>query len=150
MRREGFPGAGDFLADLFKLAADFFDLGKGGVGGGCLGFEGSQRLLGFLNLTLQGVILLLGDFTFLQLLVCLLRRRFQGGQFFLGLFDGVAQQPLLLGHQFCVRGIELQQLLNVLQLRLRAFDFLVDALQRRGQFRSIAADLNGNAFQIRQ
>jgi len=83
VRCECFPGTGNFLADLLKLAADLFDLGKGGVGGGRLGFKCLQSLPSLLNLPLQGVVLLLGDLALLELLVCLFRCRFEGRKLFL-------------------------------------------------------------------
>ena len=53
---------------------------------------------------------------------------------------------MLLREQFCVGWIELQQLLNILELRLRALDVLVDTFQCLGQLGGIAADLDRDAL----
>ena len=130
MGGQGLTRAGDALSDLLKLAADFLDLRKGRISGRSLGFELPKRLLRLLNLPLQGIILFLGDFTLLKLLVCLLRRRFQSGELFLGLLDGVCQQLLFLPYQFGVGRIKLQELLHVLQLCLGILNFLIDSSER--------------------
>ena len=53
---------------------------------------------------------------------------------------------MLLREQFRVGRIELQQLLDIFQLRLRAFDILVDTFQCLGQLGGIAADFYGDAL----
>ena len=148
MGSEGLACAGDALSDLLKLAADFLDLRKGRISGRSLGFELPKRLLRLLNLPLQGIILLLGDLTLLKLLVCLLCRRFQSGEFFLGLLDGVCQQLLFLPYQLSVGGIKLQEFLHVLELCLGIFDFLVDSGECGCKARGISAYLNGYSFDI--
>ena len=146
MGREGLARTCDGLADLFKLAPDLFDLRQGGVGGRSLGFQGLQRLFRLLDLPLQCIVLFLGDFTLLQLLIGLLRRCLQGGEFLLGLLDGISQEALFLCDQLGIGGIKLQQFFYIFQLRLRAFDFFIDTLQRSGQFCGIAANLNSNTL----
>jgi hypothetical protein len=78
-------GGGHLLSDLLKLAADLFDLGKSRVCRRRLGFEFLKRLLGFLDLSLQRIVLFLGDLALCQLFVSLLRRRLKGRQLLLGL-----------------------------------------------------------------
>lgn len=53
---------------------------------------------------------------------------------------------MLLREQFCVGWIELQQLLDIFQLRLCTFDVLVDTFQCFGQLGGIAADFYGDAL----
>ena len=53
---------------------------------------------------------------------------------------------MLLREQFCIGRIEFQQLLYILELRLRVFDILIDTFQRLRQLGGIAADFNGDAF----
>ena len=52
----------------------------------------------------------------------------------------------LLREQFSVGRIELQQLLYILELRLRVPDVFIDAFQSLRQLGGIAADLNGDAL----
>ena len=136
----------DLLPDLFKLPTDLFDLCKRRIGGGSLRFELLKLLFGLLNLALECVVLFLGDLTLLELLVSLLCRCLQRGQFFLGIFDGLSEKLLFLSDQFRIGGIQLQQLFHVLQLCLGALDILIYTLQCLGQFCGIAANLNGNAL----
>ena len=128
MGGQGLSHRGDLLADLLEFAAHLFDLGKGRVGGRCLGLQGFQLLLRLLDLALERIILLLGDLPFLQLFVCLLRRRFQCGQFLLGILDSLGEKLLLLPDQFRIGGIKLQQLFDILQLCLGALDVLINTL----------------------
>ena len=72
MSGQGLSHGGDLLTDLLELAPDLFDFGKSGIGRRRLGFQGFQLLLCFLYLALERIVLLLGDFPFLQLFVCLL------------------------------------------------------------------------------
>ena len=53
---------------------------------------------------------------------------------------------MLLREQFRVGRIEFQQLLDIFQLCLRAFDVFVDTFQCLGQFGGITADFYGNAL----
>ena len=53
---------------------------------------------------------------------------------------------MLLREQFRVGRIELQQLLYILELRLRVPDVFIDTLQSLRQLGSIAADFNGDAL----
>ena len=53
---------------------------------------------------------------------------------------------MLLREQFRVGRIELQQFLDIFQLRLCTLDVLVDTFQCLGQLGGIAADFYGDAF----
>ena len=53
---------------------------------------------------------------------------------------------MLLREQFRVGRIEFQQLLDIFQLCLRAFDVFIDTLQCLGQLGGIAADFYGDAL----
>ena len=53
---------------------------------------------------------------------------------------------MLLREQFRVGRIEFQQLLYILELRLGVPDVFIDTFQSLRQLGSIAADLNGDAF----
>jgi len=53
---------------------------------------------------------------------------------------------VLLREQFRVGRIEFQQLLDIFQLCLRAFDVFVDTFQCLGQLGGIAADFYGDAL----
>ena len=94
-----------------------------------------------MDLTLERIVLLLGDLALLELLIGLLRSQLQRFQLFLRLGNGILQELLLLGHQFRIGRVQLQQLLHVLQLCLGILDLLVDPGQRGRQFCGIAADL---------
>ena len=128
MSGQGLSHGGDLLTDLLELAPDLFDFGKSGIGRRRLGFQGFQLLLCFLYLALERIVLLLGDFPFLQLFVCLLRRCFQCSQLFLCILDGLSEKLLLLSDQFCIGGIKLQQFFDIFQLCLGALDVLVNTL----------------------
>lgn len=81
-----------------------------------------QFLLGFDNLPLEGIILVLPKVAAFQLCFGLFLGQLQRIQFFLGGADGVLQQLLFLGQQFRIGGVQLQQLGNVLQAGLGRFD----------------------------
>ena len=53
---------------------------------------------------------------------------------------------MFLREQFRVGRIELQQLLYILELRLRVLDVFIDTFQSLRQLGGIAADLNGDAL----
>ena len=63
--------SGDLVTDRLELAADFFDLGKGGIGGDSLLLQTAKLLLGLDNLPLQGIILVLPEVAAFELLFCL-------------------------------------------------------------------------------
>lgn len=92
------------------------------------------------------MILVLPKVAAFQLCFGLLLGQLQRIQLFLGGADGILQQLLLLGQQFRIGGVQLQQLGNILQTGLGRFDGRVDAFQRLIETCGIAADLNGNAL----
>ena len=136
----------DLVTDRLELAADFFDLGKGGIGGDCFLLQTSKLLLGLNDFPLQGVILVLPEVTVFELLLCLPLCLFESVQLFRGRADGVLEVFLLLGEKLCVGGIELQQAFNILQLGLRGFYRGVYLFQSLLKSRGIAADLDSNTF----
>ena len=71
---------------------------------------------------------------------------FQGFHFIFGSGYRIGEKFMLLREQFRVAGIEFQQLLYILELRLRVLDVFIDAFQCLRQLGCIAADLNGDAL----
>ena len=141
------------FADAFNLTAEFFQLSACNCDllDSCFRFVGLffqlfQFLSRFYDLTLERVILLLGDIPVGESGVCLLRRSLQRFQLFFRLGNGVAQELVLLRQQFRIAGVELQQLFYVLQLGLRVSDFGIDALERGLQLSGVTADFNGDAL----
>ena len=138
--------SGDLVTDRLELAADFFDLGKGGIGGDSLLLQTAKFLLGLNDFSLQSIVFVLPEVTVFELLLCLPLCLLERVQLFRGRADGVLEVFLLLGEKLCVGGIELQQAFNILQLGLRGFYRGVYLFQSLLKSRGIAADLDSNTF----
>ena len=145
-REQLLTGTGNLIPGGLQLIAYFFNLGESGIGLDSLFLQALQFLLGFDNLPLEGIILVLPKVAAFQLCFGLFLGQLQRIQLFLGGADGVLQQLLLLGQQFRIGGVQLQQLGHILQTGLGCFDGRVDAFQRLIETCGIAADLNGNAL----
>ena len=147
-RQELLTDTGYALADRLQLFAFRGDLLKrcARLVGGCL--QLLELLLCFDDLSLERVILLLGDLAFRQRLIGLLCGGLQRLQLFLRLFDGVRQELMLLGKELRIAGIQFEQLLDILELGLGVFDLGIDALERGLEFCRISADLYGYALDI--
>ena len=137
---------GDFVASLFEHFTRLTELCKRRAGSLCLTLEVLQFLFRFDDFTLEGIILLLRNVAVGKCLIRLLCRRFQGFQLFFGSLHRIGEELMLLREQFRVGRIEFQQLLYILELRLRVLDVFIDAFQRLRQLGGIAADLNGDAY----
>ena len=79
-------------------------------------------LFGLHDLTLEGIVLLLGDLTVGKLLIGLLCGSFQSCQLFLSCFNGILEHLLLLDNQFCIGGVQFQEFVDILQSGLRPLD----------------------------
>ena len=84
-----------------------------------------QGLLRLRNLPLQSIILAPGNLPLRQSLIRLLPRQPQRLQLLPGLPHSLGQKPLLLRHQLRIAWVQLQQLVHVLQLRLRVPNLLI-------------------------
>ena len=111
-----------------------------------LTLEVLQFLFRFDDLTLQGIILLLRDVAVGKRLIRLLCRCFQRFQLFFGSLHRIGEELVLLREQFRIGRIEFQQLLYILELRLRVLDVFIDTFQRLRQLGCIAADLDRDAL----
>ena len=111
----------------------------------------SKGLLGGDNLPLEPVVLVLGNLAPLKLLLHLLFRFPQGIQFFLGGFNGIVEQFILLPQQLSVARVQLQQALHVFELALGGSDFPVNARKSLGKPLGVTANLYGDSLDsIRQ
>ena len=129
-----------------QLISYLFNPGKSGIGLNGLFLQAFQFLLGFDDLPLEGIILVLPKVAAFQLCFGLFLGQLQRIQLLLCGADGILQQLLLLGEQFRIGGVQLQQLGYILQTGLGRSDGLVDAFQRLIETCGIAANLNGNAL----
>ena len=98
------------------------------------------------DLTLECIVLLLRYIAVGESRVCLFRSGFQGFQLFFGSRHRIGEELVFLREQFRIGRIELEELLYILELRLRVFDVFVDTLQSLRQLGGIAANLNGDAL----
>ena len=135
---DGF-GQGDVLAALAQL----LDRLSGLLGGP---FIAVQLLRGGDNLTLEGADLLRRHFAAFKLRLDLLFRFFQRLQPSPGGLHRFRQDLLLLGQQVSVARVHFQQLVNLPQLTGQAARLPLDVLQGLAQFRGVAADFHGQAF----
>ena len=145
-REQLLTGTGNLIPGGLQLISYLFNLGKCGIGLNGLLLQAFQLLLGFDDFPLEGIILVLPQVAAFQLCFGLLLGQLQRIQFFLGGADGILEQLLLLGEQFRIGGVQLQQLGYILQTGLGGLDGRVDAFQRLIETCGIAADLNGNAL----
>ena len=137
---------GDFVTGFFKHFSRLTELCKRRAGSLCLTLEVLQFLFCLDDLTLQGIVLLLRDVAVGESLIYLLCCCFQGFQLFFGSLHRIGEELVFLREQFRIGRIELQQLLYILELRLRVLDVFIDTFQRFRQLGRIAADLNGDAL----
>ena len=91
-----------------QLISYLFNLGESGIGFDGLFLQTLQFLLGFDDLPLEGIILVLPQVAAFQLCFGLLLGQLQRIQFFLGGADCILEQLLLLGEQFRIGGVQLQ------------------------------------------
>ena len=119
---------GDGIAEGLYFLPGLVDLGKRHTGGGCLFLQAAEFLLGFNNLTLQGVILVLSEITIFQLLLGLSLCLLQRFQFVGGSADRILQRTLLLRKQLGVGRVKLEEAIYILQLALRIADRGINAL----------------------
>ncbi len=136
----------DFIASLFEHFTRLTEFGKSRTGSLRLTLEVLQLLFRFDDLTLEGIVLLLRNVAVGESRVCLFRSGFQGFQLFFGSRHRIGEELMLLREQFRIGRIELQQLLNILELRLRVLDVFIDTFQCLRQLGRIAADLDGDAL----
>ena len=61
MGGEGFADTGNLVTGLLQLLPGLIDLFQRSIGGGDLGFQIFQGLLGFFNLPLQGIVFILPE-----------------------------------------------------------------------------------------
>ena len=106
----------------------------------------AEFVLRFDDFTLKSVILLLRDVTVCKCRICLFCGSFEGVRLLLGGSDRICKQLVLLGEQFGVGRVKLQQFLHILELRLRVLDVFIDTFQRLRQLGCIAADLDRDAL----
>ena len=137
---------GDLLTGLLDLFTRKPDLRKCRAGNLRLTLEVLQLCSVSMISRCRAIVLLLRDVAVGKCLICLLCCRFQGFQLFFGSCHRIGEEFMLLREQFRVGRIELQQLLYILELRLRVLDVFIDAFQCFGQLGGIAADLNGNTL----
>lgn len=121
-REQLLTGTGNLIPGGLQLVAYLLDFGKCGIGLNSLLLQAFQLLLGFDDFPLEGIILVLPKVAAFQLCFGLLLGQLQRIQLFLGGADGILQQLLLLGQQFRIGGIQLQQLGHILQTGLGRFD----------------------------
>ena len=104
-----------------------------------------EFLFSFDDLPLESVILRLGDLPIGKSGVGLFSGGLEGGQFLLGLGDGLTQQPVLLCQQLRIAGVQLQQLIHIPEAALGSGEGLVHILEGGGQFCGVAAYLDRDA-----
>ena len=109
-------------------------------------FKSLEILLCFLNLTLKFAVLCLADFALLVHFVDFALFVPQQRQAFFGFLHLFCEDFLLLSEQFNVFRVHFQELVDLFQLGLQAFGFLLTVVQRLAEFGGVAADFNGQAL----
>ena len=127
-RHHLFPGTGDGIANGLHLLADRVNLFQRSVGIQGFLLQTLELLLGLDDFPLQGIVLVLTERAFLQLLLGLLLCGFQGFEFILGRADSFLQRFLLLGEKLRIGRVQFQKLGDILQLSLCRFDRRIDRL----------------------
>ena len=82
----------------------------------------------------------------MQRLVSLFGRLFQCVQFFFCRLNLRLQRLVFLGKEVCIARIQLEELIDILQLAFRIFDFGIDVLEGGFEFGGVATDLDCDAL----
>ena len=106
----------------------------------------AEFVLRFDDFTLKCVILFLRDVTVCKCRICLFCGSFESVQLFLGRSDRIRKQLMLLGEQFGVGRVKLQQLFYIFELCLSGLNVFIDAFKSLRKLSGIAVDFNGDAF----